>query len=85
MTALDTGKLTNENRIANLISAGRTAEACAVAAQRMRAAGAGKMYLPDSFDEAVRGIQPLPLLVSLLVPIRSKELLQHHLELPLQS
>ena len=73
------------NRIANLISAGRTAEACAVAAQRMRAAGAGKMYLPDSFDEAVRGIQPLPLLVSLLVPIRSKELLQHHLELPLQS
>ena len=51
----------------------------------MRAAGAGKMYLPDSFDEAVRGIQPLPLLVSLLVPIRSKELLQHHLELPLQS
>lgn len=85
VTALDTGKLTNENRIANLISTGRTAEACAVAAQRMRAAGAGKMYLPDSFDEAVRGIQPLPLLVSLLVPIRSKELLQHHLELPLQS
>lgn len=79
VTELETDKLRNENRIVNLVSASRLAEACAIAAQRLRAAGAGSLYLPASFAEAVWGIQHLPLLVSLLVPIRSKELLRHHL------
>ena len=85
MVGFEAGKLGKESRITSLVGAGRLAEACTVAAQRMRAAGVGNIFVPSNFEESVRGIQPLPLLVSLLVPIRAKEFVRNHLDLHIQS
>lgn len=74
-TGLDRERLRPEQRILRLVQAGRLAEACALAAQRLRIAGDGGLYLPTSFAESVRALSPAAVLACLAVPVDGRALL----------
>lgn len=74
---LDTARLHPELRIARLIQAHRLEEACMLAAQRVRIAGGGALYLPVSFTESVRGLASAAVLACLAVPVAPRALLRH--------
>lgn len=78
---LDRERLRPEQRILRLVQAGRLAEACALAAQRLRIAGGGGLYLPTSFAESVRALSPAAVLACLAVPVDGRALL-HQLRQP---
>lgn len=78
---LDRERLRPEQRILRLVQAGRLAEACALAAQRLRIAGGGGLYLPTSFAESVRALSPVAVLACLAVPVDGRALL-HQLRQP---
>lgn len=74
---LDTERLTPELRVARLVQAHRLEEACMLAAQRVRIAGASALYLPASFAESVHGLKPEAVLACLAVPVAPRALLRH--------
>ena len=74
-----TSKLTGESRLAALILAGRIEEACGIAAQRIRVAGGGKLFLPASFAEMVKGLDCAGVAACMLVPIDAEQLFRQHL------
>ena len=73
--SLDRERLHPELRIPRLIQAGRLEEACSLAAQRLRVAGACGLYLPASFAECVRSLSPTAILACLAVPVDGSALL----------
>ena len=73
--SLDRERLHPELRIPRLIQAGRLEEACSLAAQRLRVAGACGLYLPASFAECVRSLPPTAILACLAVPVDGSALL----------
>lgn len=73
---LDRERLCPDLRIARLVQAQRLEEACTLAAQRLRVAGGGALYLPASFVESVRGLSPAAVLTCLAVPVSPHALLR---------
>lgn len=79
---LDTARLHPELRIARLVQAHRLEEACMLAAQRVRIAGGGALYLPASFTESVGGLTSAAVLACLAVPVAPCALLRHLYQRP---